>query len=221
MPQYNLIPIKQVRAVAKMNLNLEDTTAYDNVLDYFIQKGVYEMRNLEGWRVQAQTLIVKDGKAELPCNFIYFVSAQANNFTYDVWDISYLEKLGVTLNIPYTDYKGIVQIEDGVIDFGMADLTEVNLIFVGSNVDGNGQMLIPDISEQALAWYATYRFALKKSDMYKDVIKIYQREWLVARSDIRGDMWVSEFYELKKQLMAIMNALVVTKNSNYTNIPYA
>lgn len=218
MPIYNYISVKQVRAAAKVNLDIEDTTAYDRVLDYFIKKGIEELRCIENQKPKAATLIMEDGKAELPCNFIYFIGAQVNGWNYFILNSSYLQSCGVTnLAFPYTDYANQVHIENGIIDFNTNDTTasQCNLLYVGGNVNSENDLLIPDICETALAWYASYRFSFKKKAMYGNDFIEYKRNWLVSRSDVRGDMWLNAFNEDKLEIMSYMNAWIVEKGKMF------
>jgi hypothetical protein len=217
MPQYNYIPIAQVRAVAKINLDIEDTTAHDKILDFFIQDGMKEIRSIESRKLKAITLQVEDNKGELPCDFILFVGAQSEGWNYGLINQSYLQHAGVELGAPYADFMNAVHIENGIIDFGQANNAQsVKLLYEGGNVDKNGNLLIPSIFENALAWYAAYRFASKKR--YPEAQE-YRRNWLIARSDVRGDVWVDTFKENKMEIMSIINAWIVQKG-NY-QLPFA
>lgn len=227
--RYSTISIDQVIERAKKQLKLTDTSE-DDFLEMLANEAINNLDCLSLTKKQQKKLCVSNCKAKLPCGFFRLLGARFicsdivdpenntirnnwNNFLYI--DKNFLRDCGCEVNenstLPYRDYQQTFQIVDGWIYFNSyIDAEEVEIAYMGMNVDEYGRLLIYEDYERAMVNYICWQFALTNILMFNQYqIEKYERVWKAQKAKIKADDARNDFQNTKYQIRKIFNAVLV------------
>jgi hypothetical protein len=227
--RYSTISIDQVISRAKMQLKLNDGSEED-FLEVLGNEALNNLDCLSLMKKQQKTLCISDCKAKLPCGYykmlgLRFICSDIvdpenntirnnwNNFLYI--DKNFLRDCGCEVNenstLPYRDYQQTFQIVDGWIYFNSyIDAEEVEIAYMGMNVDETGRLLIYEDYERAIVNYICWQFALTNIQLFNQYqIEKYERTWKAQKAKVKADDSRNDFQNTKYQIRKIFNAVLV------------
>ena len=227
MSKYQTISVEEVIARTKMQLRLTDTSQ-DDFLDVLINESLRHLDTLSLLVKKNKYICVSGGKAKLPCGFSQLLALRYKVTNYDgkqinttpvYIDKNFLRSCDVDDNIvdAFESFENTFQINDGYIYFGSrSNIEEVEIAYMGFNVDENDRLMIYEIYERALTAYACYKFAMAYMENFNQyAIEMYKREWTAQKNWIRGKDAKEDFQNTKFQINKIFGALVA--NSELMN----
>ena len=227
MSKYQTISVEEVIARTKMQLRLTDTSQ-DDFLDVLINEGLRHLDTLSLLVKKNKCICVSNGKAKLPSGFSQLLALRNKVTAYDGREVnatpvyidkSFLRRCDVDENIvdAFETFDNTFQINDGYIYFGSrSTIEEVEIAYLGFNVDDYDRIMIYEIYERALTAYACYKFSMAYMGNFNQyAIEKYQREWVAQKNWLRGKDAKEDFQNTKFQINKIFGALVA--NSELMN----
>jgi hypothetical protein len=220
--QFDTVPICHIRDMAKLILNRRDRNDVDDTIDAFIIQGLNRLKapsNLVKKECKIQLTDQKVGK--LPKGFSQLValrvpcdarvennSSLERNYDYFFYvDFDFLQSCDSTFDPDMVEYRTAFTIRNGYIYFNKEQgVDEIDLSYLGSNVDEDGFLLIYEKFAIALQFYAAYMFAVQNSNSEYNRIQIqdYQQNWLAQKRMIIADDLQNLWNLEKRNIRAIM-----------------
>ena len=215
MDRNETIGINEIIARTKLQLNLTNTTQYDDYFTLMISEGIRHLDCLSILTKKVCKVEIQDNKAQLPCGFVRLLAARTVD-SDNVWgtmtysDLKFLNQTGCsTDNI--TSFMDSFQINNGYIVFNNnTEAATVILGYMGFNVDDDGNIVIYADYERALSSYACYQFALSFFESYPENIRAeYKRTWIAQKNWIKGNDAKIDFQNTKLDIQVLVNAMCI------------
>jgi hypothetical protein len=221
--QYGTTPINEIRDMAKLILNRRSRNDIDDTIDAFIIQGLNKLKAPSNLVQKTCRISLTDQKiGKLPKGFSQLIAlrvpcdlrqVQDNNglwVNYDYYlyvDLPFIETCGGQLESDMYNYNRAFTIrKDGYLCFYQEQgVDEVEMSYLGANVDSEGFFLIYEKFAIALQFWAAYMFALQNSGEYNSLqIREFKQGWLDQKKMIIGDD-LQELWNLQKHnIQAIM-----------------
>jgi hypothetical protein len=190
-----------ILAGAKMRLRLRDTTSEDLLLKDLIVEGLKKSRVPSLFIRREEYIDIENYVAQLPCDFVKFdkvnpirlidnnnegswLIPQFIDNTYFSYDPD-INNYGL-----YTRFGTVTQ--NGKYLYFSSDISALRALisYLGTNVDQDGEIIIPEIMDSVLVAYACWKYGM-----------VYPER---MPSDIRG-AWEMEYKMNKKAVKGIQN----------------
>lgn len=227
---YDEISIEEVIARTRMQLKLNDGS-WDSFLEVTIREALRELRAPSVIVKQQCTLEVVDGKAKLPSGFWRLLELRLNNqpvtdpitgvttnqcYSYLYADTKFLSNCGCTTD-GVLDFMKTFQIAKGYIWFPDGTIAEeVQMAYMGYNVDEKGRTMIYAMHERALWNYACYMFFMTNPELANGmIIDQYNRTWIAQKSMVNGIGNEMLFQENKRLIQTFWNSLATSRLMNF------
>lgn len=199
-------PASEILADVKMELNLENISAFDAYLELKINQAVGEMDNkltVVPWKV---CLDLECGRAKVPDNFVEFLSGNISDANMFYVNQNYFKECGCDL--PSTSsvcsYSGTVSVTNGWIDVNDSTATKMNLVYAGLNQDEQGRFKISSAFERACKAYAQFRYK-KRFDLD---YRFDYKEFKAQKSYWKAELFVIEAQEKRLEIAALGRAIL-------------
>lgn len=178
---------------------------------------------------------ITDNQIDLPAGFVRFLAlrGQCNTWTEAELlnnpllvqsqnsgiilyaDTTFLTSCGCD-TAGWNDWMNSIQINNGVMHFnGATEMTSATMAYMGLNVDENGNALIYERYERALASYASWKYTnmyFEKFNQY--IIDGYKQEWMAQASRIKGEDVANDFQNDKFEISNAVSGLLTSKVVN-------
>ncbi len=235
----NTISINEVIARTKVQLRVDSTTEHDDYLEMMLSEGLRHLDALTLY-VKGQCLLdIVDNKAELPKGFqkllgMRFIQTVTTTETIDgvevqtstprcstvfYVDTKFLNSCACENVAGFVDYSNTAQIVNNFIHFNSSATIEsgqIQVAYMGLNVDEHGRILVYEEYERGLAAYACYMFTMAYPEMYPiGISDRYYETWKAQKAWIKGGAWKDEFQRTKAEVSATVNALVMDQTVNF------
>lgn len=219
---YETIPISELVAGCKMHLGIKNSTEDDLFLYDLANEGVKQLRNLYTLVPAVATLPIANGKAKLPVGFVRFAKGK---FPIRFVQSNGLVNPSTTLNTPiytnsefYTDnpfadleqylpFTGTVNLVNGYLFFeGNIEESFVKIGYLSTNLDDNGNVVIPAIAERTVRSYVCWCYCRTIKER-QDITSAYEWEYKKGKQQLKGLAAMSESFELP-MINNLMNKLI-------------
>lgn len=234
----NTISIDEVIARVKPQLRISNTSEYDLYLTMIISEALRHLDAVSLYVKRQCTLDIVDNKAELPIGFMKLIAMrfigttlvnQVINGVMQQVSVPYSQRIYYVdkqfLNdssIPNSqllcNFNNTAQIINNYLVFNSDSVLTgtVELAFMGLNVDENGQILIYEEYERALASYACYMFTLAyPNELGVGISDRHYGVWVAQKAWIKGGAFKDQFQQNKLEIAAAICALVSDKTVNW------
>jgi len=207
---YDTITPEYVLAGCKQMLGIKNSTEDDLYILDLINEGVKSLRSPLNFIPAIATLQIVGGKAKLPDGFVSFPRGkfpiryvQANGFV-DPTLANFTAPL-FTNNPFYTQdpftgfaslapFNGIVNMANGYLFFeGETDVDFVKIAYMSTNLDYDGNVVIPAVTERAAKAYAGWKYSRTIKDY--PAASSYEYEYKKCRTGLRGRYNLLQSYE--------------------------
>lgn len=223
-PTYNTIPISYVRDGAKALLNLRHTNEHDELIDYHIVQGIKKM-DCRSVLVKINEFIdVCDNRATLPCNFVSLIAMRAtkcawefenaNNQLFYYINKPFFESCGLSLTDGYP-FSNSIQIQGNEIIFALnQEIKEVEISYIGTAVDKDGNRLILERYQIALERWAASQMAASNPQMWtQNQYNIWYADYLAEKNQTKAIDVKNQFELENTQIRAIIMDWYYTPNA--------
>lgn len=218
--KYRAIPLSEAVASAKEELRLT-TTEHDSFLTRLANQALVSMSTSSTSVKSVCTLDIVDGRAELPCGFVRFVSAVFIDHDVPVGpiyaDIAFYGQCG--LNEQVQPMKDGFQIINGFLVMNNPQVPEnisIKIAYFGRNVDEDGLMVMTDRQERAIIAYICYKFSRAYFERFPYEIRTdFKNEWAAQRAYITG---MDTYEGFREDIKAISSIIKAWGNSNVNEI---
>lgn len=242
-PRFEEIGIGQVVSRAKIQLNLTNTSDYDDFLEMMVFEAMGSLGVLSMLKKQECPLSITDGTAKLPDNFVKLIAIAANvnvdtesndPITSEIAqcglllyaDVPFMNSCGCNdggngfgfnaFNFPFQSY----QLNNGYVHMNCPSgtVTNAHVAFYGTNTDKHGKAMIFSRYERALWNYACWMFTMAHAEDFNQyIIESYAAVWRAQRSMIGAQDVRFSFENEKREIQNILGALVISKAVNFIN----
>jgi hypothetical protein len=202
MNTYSTIPITHIRDKVKAFYDIVDTKK-DVMIDLFIVAAANEIGSYLNTTGCTITLDICDNKAEVPCNFKTLVQI-VSDCVDENGDNYYYDNFRFNGNCMWESNAKRFKIQNGYIIFpSNIEATQVDMYYIGYNIDDNGFIILMKAHEAYYFRYALYWFGLHISDARYKEFKNYPR----IRMNTTHNEQVDIFNYEKLQIAAITKSI--------------
>jgi len=199
---YEQVTIDYVVSGCKMRLGIKDSSEDDLFLADSVNRGLKRLRNLGMFIPAVTTVQINDNHtAKLPLGFIrfnqpypiVFVDAEGQliqNGWYQVpryINNTFYTDSPISATQQYTT-GGTVNQVNGYLFFS-SDITArfAKIEFLTSNVDDNGELVVPAIAEDTLGAFGCREYGLAFPDKVSQTsLRIWDKEWKAGKKMLKG-----------------------------------
>jgi hypothetical protein len=196
---YETVTENYILSGVKLRLQIKDTTAHDFFIKDLINTAVKRLRNLGTLIPAVAQLPIVDYRAQLPNGFVRFTQPYSIVFVDADGSASgihnaYPNYTGQAFfkNSPdtalSTAFGGTVDIANGYLYFSTnITATFVKIAYISTNVDQDGNVLIPAIAEDAIGAFCAWNFTRVFPEKYGNyIIQSYENEWKMGKKALKG-----------------------------------
>jgi hypothetical protein len=190
--------LDSILAGAKMRLRLRDTTSEDLLLKDVIVEGLKKSR-VPSLFIRKETYIEIDNLvALLPCDFVKFDKVNPirliDNNNQGTWIIpQFIDNTffsydpDVSTFGPFVRYGTVSQV--GKYLYFSSDISSLRAIisYLGTNVDEDGEIVIPEIMDSVLVAYACWKYGqVYPERMPSDIRSAWEMEYKLNKKAVKG-----------------------------------
>lgn len=213
---YQTVPISYIRTQAKKMLRLQNDSSVDDEVDFWITRGLGRLNCLSTLTKINCTIPVEDSTAKLPDGCVDLLtfrvpmglySSQVNspNWTY-YYNAPFFKNYQNSPDAGWQPYDNFCQINNGYIMFNVApDVDEIEISYMGANIDNCGETIIYERYQDALAYFAAYNVGHARIDDGKyPQVPEWKQMWINQRNMLIGEDQKRNFREKINTIRAIM-----------------
>lgn len=190
--------LDSILAGAKMRLRLRDTTSEDLLLKDLIVEGLKKSRVPSLFIRKEEYIEIDNLVAQLPCDFVKFDKINPirliDNDNQGTWIIpQFTDNTFFSYDNDLESYNSYIRFgtvtQNGKYLYFSSDIESrrVLISYLGTNVDQDGEIVIPELMDSVLVAYACWKYGMIYPErMPSDIRSAWEMEYKLNKKAVKG-----------------------------------